>query len=121
MIEHSAREPERQTMLADSMLTSRNATEGVPYRNEAMSDMDSVYSATGASGGFSAPSRNAGQDYELAQRLAHLPPYARSLLRIQVPLIVTLASTRQATSRVLDLAPGAILHFAKPCDEAMSV
>src|SRR3954469_19136642 len=86
-----------------------------------MSDMDSAYSATAASGGFTTPSRNAGQDYELAQRLAHLPPYARSLLRIQVPVVVTLASTRQPTSRVLDLAPGTILHFAKPCDDPLVV
>jgi len=43
------------------------------------------------------------------------------LLRIQVPLVVTLASTRQPTSRVLDLAPGTILHFAKPCDDPLTV
>jgi flagellar motor switch protein FliN/FliY len=83
-----------------------------------MSDVDSAYSGTGGSVGAS---RNAGQDYELAQRLAHLPPYARSLLRIQVPVVVTLASTRQPTSRVLDLAPGTILHFAKPCDDPLVV
>ena len=86
-----------------------------------MSDMDSVFSATGHAGGLAGPSRNAGQDYELAQRLTQLPPYARSLLRIQVPVIVTLASTRQPTSRVLDLAPGTILHFAKPCDDPLAV
>src|SRR4029078_1838602 len=66
-------------------------------------------------------SKNAGEEYELAQRLAQLPAYARSLLRIQVPLVVTLASTRQPTSRVLDLAPGTILHFAKPCDDPLTV
>jgi flagellar motor switch protein FliN/FliY len=36
-------------------------------------------------------------------------------------LVVTLASTRQPTSRVLDLAPGTILHFAKPCDDPLTV
>jgi flagellar motor switch protein FliN/FliY len=64
---------------------------------------------------------SSGHDYELAHRLTQLPPYARSLLRIPVPLIVTLASTRQPTSRVLDLAPGTILHFSKPCDEPLIV
>jgi flagellar motor switch protein FliN/FliY len=63
----------------------------------------------------------AGEDYELAQRLAQLPPYARSLLRIQVPVVVTLATTRQPVSRVMELAPGAILHFDKPCDEPLTL
>jgi flagellar motor switch protein FliN len=66
-------------------------------------------------------SKSAGEEYELAQRLAQLPAYARSLLRIQVPVVVTLASTRQPASRVLDLAPGTILHFAKPYDDPLTV
>ena len=69
----------------------------------------------------SAAQASAGQDYELAQRLAQLPAYARSLLRIRVPLFVTLASTRQPASRVLDLAPGTILHFTKPCDDPLTI
>jgi flagellar motor switch protein FliN/FliY len=64
---------------------------------------------------------SAGDDYELAQRLTQLPPYARSLLRIQVPVVVTLAQTRQPVSRVLDLAPGTILHFNKACDDPLTV
>ena len=64
---------------------------------------------------------SAGHEYELAHRLAQLPAYSRSLLRIPVPLIVTLASTRQPTSRVLELAPGTILHFTKPCDDPLTI
>ena len=64
---------------------------------------------------------SAGEDYEMAQRLRQLPPYARSLLRIQVPVVVTLAQTRQPVSRVLDLAPGTILHFNKACDDPLTV
>lgn len=60
-------------------------------------------------------------DHELAQRLAGLPPYTRSLLRISVPVVVTLASTTQPVSRVMDLAPGTILHFTKPCDEPLTL
>jgi flagellar motor switch/type III secretory pathway protein FliN len=60
-------------------------------------------------------------DHELAQRLSGLPPYSRSLLRIQVPVVVTLASTTQPVNRVLDLAPGTILHFNKPCDEPLTL
>jgi flagellar motor switch protein FliN/FliY len=72
-------------------------------------------SAPGGSRSFTA------EDFELAQRLANLPPYSRSLLRIQVPVVVTLASTRQPVNRVLDLAPGTILHFAKPCDDPLTL
>ena len=69
----------------------------------------------------SATRASAGEDYELAQRLTQLPPYARSLLRIPVPVVVTLAQTRQPVSRVLDLAPGTILHFNKACDDPLTV
>jgi flagellar motor switch protein FliN/FliY len=62
-----------------------------------------------------------GEDYELAQRLTQLPAYARSLLRIKVPVVVTLATTRQPLSRVLDLAPGTILHFGKACDDPLTI
>jgi flagellar motor switch protein FliN/FliY len=63
----------------------------------------------------------AGDDFEIAQRLAQLPSYARSLLRIQVPVVVTLAATQQPVSRVVELAPGTILHVAKPCDEPLTL
>ena len=62
-----------------------------------------------------------GDDFELAQRLTQLPGYSRSLLRIQVPVVAMLATTRQPVSRVLELAPGTILHFSKPCDEPLSL
>jgi flagellar motor switch protein FliN/FliY len=68
------------------------------------------------------PSRAAaGEDFELAERLAQLPGYTRSLLRIQVPVVVTLATTRQPVSRVLELAPGAILHFGKSCEDPLTL
>src|SRR5688500_6054063 len=60
-------------------------------------------------------------DGEFAVRLASLPAYSRSLLRIKVPVKVTLASKRQAIGRVLELAPGAILHFGKPCDDPLTL
>jgi flagellar motor switch protein FliN len=67
------------------------------------------------------PRAAVGEDFELAQRLAQLPAYARSLLRIQVPVVVSLATTRQPVSRVLDLAPGTILHFNKACDDPLTL
>jgi len=89
-----------------------------------MSGIDPNYPpATGTSASLpSAPPRAVvGEDYELAQRLAQLPPYARSLLRIEVPVVVTLATTRQPVSRVLDLAPGTILHLGKACDDRLTL
>src|SRR4051812_42408907 len=83
-------------------------------------NLENPAAATGASP-FALPRASSGDEYEFAQRLAQLPAYARSLLRIQVPVHVTLAATRQPTSRVVDLAPGTILHFTKPCDEPLTL
>lgn len=62
-----------------------------------------------------------GDDGNFAARLASLPAYSRSLLRIRVPVKVTLATKRQSIGRVLELAPGAILHFGKSCDEPLTL
>src|SRR5262245_14803558 len=89
-----------------------------------MSRIDPNYPMSGGHGrgpSTAATRAAAGEDYELAQRLAQLPSYARSLLRIQVPVVVTLATTRQPVSRVLELAPGTILHFNKACDDPLTI
>jgi flagellar motor switch protein FliN len=87
-----------------------------------MSRIDPSYPLSAGVPAHAASARAAfGEDFELAQRLAQLPPYARSLLRIQVPVVVTLATTRHPVSRVLDLAPGTILHFGKSCDEPLTL
>jgi flagellar motor switch protein FliN len=87
-----------------------------------MSSIDPNYPlVSGGTSPAAAARAQVGEDYELAQRLTQLPPYSRSLLRIQVPLVVTLASTRHPVSRVLDLAPGTILHFGKSCDEPLTL
>lgn len=88
-----------------------------------MSGLDPNYPLAAASPAFSFPARAAtpDDDYELAHRLARLPAYTRSLLRIKVPVVVTLATTRQPMSHVLDLAPGTILHFGKACDDPLTL
>jgi flagellar motor switch protein FliN/FliY len=63
----------------------------------------------------------AAEDLELAERLQRLPAYSRSLLRVRVPVVVTLATTRRPVSSVVQLAPGAILQFSKPCDEPLTL
>jgi flagellar motor switch/type III secretory pathway protein FliN len=50
-----------------------------------------------------------------------LPPYTRSLLRIKVPVVVTLAEKRQRLSRIMELGPGSIVQFDKSCDEMLEL
>jgi flagellar motor switch protein FliN len=74
-----------------------------------------------ASGAAANPALFGMSEEDFAARVASLPNYTRSLLRIRVPVKVTLASKRQAIGRVLELAPGAILHFGKPCDDPLTL
>ena len=50
-----------------------------------------------------------------------LPPYTRSLLRIKVPVVVTLAEKRQKLSSIVELAPGAIIRFDKSCEAMLDL
>ncbi|QDU93382.1 FliM/FliN family flagellar motor C-terminal domain-containing protein [Lignipirellula cremea] len=50
-----------------------------------------------------------------------LPSYARSLLKIRVPVRVTLAATRQSVTRILELGPGSIIQFEKSCEESLTL
>jgi flagellar motor switch/type III secretory pathway protein FliN len=53
--------------------------------------------------------------------LNRLPPYSRSLLKIEVPVVVTLAATKQPVQRIVELGPGSIIQFEKTCDEMLSL
>jgi flagellar motor switch protein FliN len=50
-----------------------------------------------------------------------LPPYIRSLLKVRVPVVVTLATTQQSLKKILELSPGSIIQFDKPCDEPLTL
>ena len=50
-----------------------------------------------------------------------LPPYTQSLLRIRVPVVVTLAEKRQVLSKVLEISPGTIIQFEKSCEEMLDL
>ncbi|HEV7226750.1 MAG TPA: FliM/FliN family flagellar motor C-terminal domain-containing protein [Pirellulales bacterium] len=50
-----------------------------------------------------------------------LPTYSRSLLRIKVPVIVTLAESKQPIGRIIELGPGTIIQFDKSCEEMLSM
>jgi flagellar motor switch protein FliN len=53
--------------------------------------------------------------------LRDLPPYTRSLLKIRVPLSVTLAAKKQPVGQILEIGPGSILQFEKSCEEMLDL
>ncbi len=50
-----------------------------------------------------------------------LPPHARSLLKLKVPVVATLASKKEPISEIVRLVPGTIIHFAKSCNEVLEL
>ncbi len=50
-----------------------------------------------------------------------LPAYSRSLLRIPVSVVVTLAQKRQMLGRIVEIGPGSILQFDKSCEEMLEL
>ena len=61
------------------------------------------------------------EDETPADGLAQLPRYARSLLKIKVPVTVILAETRIALTKITELAPGSIIQFKKNYDAPLSL
>jgi len=56
-----------------------------------------------------------------AARMSDLPPYTHSILRIKVPLVVTLAEKRQPLGRIVELGPGSIIQFEKSCEDMLDL
>jgi flagellar motor switch protein FliN/FliY len=50
-----------------------------------------------------------------------LSDHARGLLRIGVPVAVTLAAQRTSVKEIVELVPGAIIKFDKTCDEPLDL
>ncbi len=48
-------------------------------------------------------------------------PYCKSVLRVAVPLVVTLARKSMPVEQVLQLVPGMMIQFDKHCDTPMTV
>jgi flagellar motor switch protein FliN len=61
------------------------------------------------------------QYHEVEDGLTHLPCYSRSLLKIKVPVMVTLAESKQPVENVLNIGPGSIIHFNKPCEDTLTL
>jgi flagellar motor switch protein FliN/FliY len=56
-----------------------------------------------------------------AATLETLPNFSRSLLRIKVPVMVTLATKKQPVSKIVELLPGSIIQFNKSCEEMLEL
>ncbi len=69
----------------------------------------------------SSPRRPKIEYEELEDGIAQLPSYSRSLLKIKVPVMVTLAESKQPVQNVLDIGPGSIIHFNKPCEDTLAL
>ena len=65
-----------------------------------------------------APAKPAAQQSAAA---CGLRQYSRSLLRIRLPVVVTLAEKRQTLGRITELGPGAIIQFNKSCEEMLQL
>jgi len=65
----------------------------------------------------------AADDSTAAKRVRRgaLPPYMQSLMRIEIPISATLASSKQKVEDIISLGPGAILQFEKGCDELLEL
>ena len=53
--------------------------------------------------------------------LTDIPPYMQSVLRIDLPVVVTLAAKRQTLGQITEIGPGAIIHFDKSCEDMLEL
>jgi flagellar motor switch protein FliN/FliY len=53
--------------------------------------------------------------------IARLPRYARSFLKVEVPVSVNLASQKHTVQDIRELVPGAIIKFDKSCEELLDL
>jgi flagellar motor switch protein FliN/FliY len=49
------------------------------------------------------------------------PDYWKSLLKVTVPVRVILAKKKMTVDEILDLVPGIMIQFDKPCDSPLTV
>lgn len=54
-------------------------------------------------------------------RVGDLPPYARHLLKIKVPVMVNLVAKKQTIQEIMELGPGAIVNFEKSCNDPLEL
>ena len=58
---------------------------------------------------------------DLDDGIRQLPNYAKSLLKVRVPVTVTLASAKYPVGQILELGPGSIIQFNKSCEDNLTL
>jgi len=106
---------------AETVLADPSAAEGEsPAEAEAESG-EVAEPAAPAAPVSAPPSKSAASPNLRVVSLDQLPNYSRSLLRVKVPVTVTLASAPQTADSVLNLVQGAILQFDKSCEDLLDL
>lgn len=110
-----AADPSTEGDSLDAPVDQRQAAakEAAPAEEIVDRDVEKLLASTPRRGRF------LGDDY--AHHLDKLPLYARSLLKIKVPVTVTLAATKQRISEVVELGLGSIIQFEKSCEETLDL
>lgn len=49
------------------------------------------------------------------------PDYWKSLLKVEVPVRVVLAKKKMSVDQILELVPGIMIQFDKPCDSPLTL
>lgn len=86
-----------------------------------MADSNPASETISAAPPVDAASQTLNQLAGIEAELAQLPSFAQRLMRIQVPIQVTLASQRKSVQEIVELGPGSIIKFAKTCDEPLEL
>ena len=64
---------------------------------------------------------NAPQYDSIEQGLNLLPNYARSLLKVPVPVSVTIAAMKQPIEKIRNFGPGVVIQFNKSCEDTLAL
>lgn len=99
--------------------TNSGAVEGATARPSASAQEPTDSTATRGAGLGNRPKRI--QYERIEDALPYLPVYSRSLLKIKVPVRVTLASTKLPVRQIINLAPGSLIQFSKSCEESLEL
>lgn len=97
--------------------TAKSLEEPVAESADAASTQSKVAASTPQ---LSAPKSRI-QYADIDDGIRQLPNYARSLLKVRVPVIVTLASAKYPVSQILELCPGSIIQFNKSCEDNLTL
>jgi len=100
--------------------------ESSPSQTAAEQDAPSLRQSASAdeaaqSSASSATSPGPSESETPARTRRELPPYAQSLLKIKVPVMVTLAERKETLAQILELSPGSIIQFDKSCEQMLDL